>query len=50
MGKRDEQRIPNRGILNDQEALKETFNVFSYQGNANQNNSEIHFTPSEWLR
>jgi hypothetical protein len=35
------QRILNRGILNGQEAPKEMFNIFSHQGNANQNDSEI---------
>jgi hypothetical protein len=32
------QRTLYRGILNGQEALKEVFNVYSHQGNVNQNN------------
>jgi len=34
-------RILNRGISNCQEALKEMFSLFSYWGNANQNDAEI---------
>jgi hypothetical protein len=38
---RAKQRILNRGISNGQEALKEMFYIFSYQGDANQNDPEI---------
>ena len=41
MGYKDKQRIHKRGILNDQEALKEMFTVLSPHGNANQNHLEI---------
>ena len=37
MGHRAKQRIHNKGISNNQEALKEIFKVLSHQGNANQN-------------
>jgi hypothetical protein len=40
MGYRAKQGIHNRVISNVQEALKETFKVFSHQGNANQNDHE----------
>jgi hypothetical protein len=38
---RTKQRILNRGISNGQETLKDTFNILSHLGNANQNDSEI---------
>jgi hypothetical protein len=38
---RAKQRVHNRKISNDQEALEEMFNVLSHQGNASQNNPEI---------
>lgn len=38
---RCKQRIINRRISNARELLKEMFNVLSYQGTANQNNSDI---------
>jgi hypothetical protein len=41
MGYRAKQRIPNKEISNSGEALKEMFNIFSHQGNANQKDSEI---------
>jgi hypothetical protein len=41
MGYRPKQRIPSRGISNAQEALKDMFKIFSYQGNAKQSNPEI---------
>jgi hypothetical protein len=37
LGHRAKQRIHNKGISNNQEALKEIFKVLSHQGNANQN-------------
>ena len=37
----DKLKILSRAISNGQEALKEMFNIFSNQGNANQNDSEI---------
>jgi hypothetical protein len=41
----------NKGIYNDQEALKEVFNILSHQGNVNQNElwDDILYS-SEWLR
>ena len=45
MGYRTKQRILNRRISNGQKILQKMFTVLSHQGNANQNNSEIHFTP-----
>jgi hypothetical protein len=47
MGYRSKQKILNGGISNGRETLKAMFNILSYQGNANQNDSEI---PSERLR
>jgi hypothetical protein len=45
MGYRAKLRIHSGGILNSLEALKETFNIFSHRGNANQNDPEIlHYT------
>jgi hypothetical protein len=41
MGYRAKQRMLNRGILNDQESLKEMSNIPSFQGNANQKDWEI---------
>ena len=41
MGYRTKQRILNRGISNEQEALKEMFKVLSHQGNASQNDPKI---------
>jgi hypothetical protein len=41
MGYRSKQIILNRGISNVRETLKEMFNIFSHQKNANQNNPEI---------
>jgi mannitol/fructose-specific phosphotransferase system IIA component len=38
---RTKQIILNRGITNDQEALKEMFKLLSHRGNANQNSSEV---------
>jgi hypothetical protein len=43
LGYTAKQRILNRGISNDQKALKEIFKVLRHQGNANQNNSGIPF-------
>jgi hypothetical protein len=34
-------RMLNKEILNGQEACKEIFNIFSHQGNPNQNNPDI---------
>ena len=48
MGYRAKLRIHSGGILNSLEALKETFNIFSHRGNANQNDPET--LASEWLR
>jgi hypothetical protein len=47
MGYRAKQRIHNRRISNDREALKERFSVLSHQGNANQNNPEIPPYPTQ---
>ena len=41
MGYRAKQRILSWRIPNDWEALKEIFNIFSHQENANKNNPEI---------
>jgi hypothetical protein len=41
MGYRVKQRSLRWGISNANEAPKEMFNIFSHQGNANQNNPEI---------
>jgi hypothetical protein len=41
MGYRAKQRILNLEIRNGSEAPKEMFNIFSHQGNTNQNNPEI---------
>ena len=40
----------NWGIVNSREATKEMFNIFSNQGNANQNNPEIppYTNPNGW--
>ena len=38
---RELNRILKRGILNSREVLREMLKVFIYQGNTNQNNSEI---------
>jgi hypothetical protein len=43
MGCRARQRIFNREVSNDQEALEEMFNILTHQGNASQNDSEIPF-------
>jgi hypothetical protein len=40
MGYRAKQSISNRGISNDQEALKEMFNNLSHQSNPNQSDPE----------
>ena len=37
MGLRDKQKILDRGISNDLEALKEMFNIFNHQGNTSKN-------------
>ena len=42
MGHRTKQRTLNRGILDDQEALKEMFNIRSHQGNANQTTTRFY--------
>jgi hypothetical protein len=41
MGDRAKQRILNRGISNDPEALKELFSLLSHYGNTDQNDPEI---------
>jgi hypothetical protein len=41
MDYRVNQRILNRGLTNNCESIKETFNICSHQGNANQNFPEI---------
>jgi hypothetical protein len=41
MGFRSKQRILNRGISNDLEAVEEMFNILSHQKNTNQNNPEL---------
>ena len=41
MGYISKQRILNMGISNGHKALKEMFNILSYQGNANQKYFEI---------
>ena len=41
MGYTAKQRILSKGISNDQEALKESFNILNHQGNANKNDPEI---------
>ena len=41
MDYRANQRILNRGLTNNCESIKETFNICSHQGNANQNFPEI---------
>ena len=41
MGYITKEIILKKGILSVQEALKETINVLSHQGNANQNDPEI---------
>jgi hypothetical protein len=43
MGYISKQRILNMGISNGHKALKEMFNILSYQGNANQIDFEIPF-------
>ena len=46
---RTKQRIFNRRISNAWKTLKEMF-IFSHQGNANQNNSEIPLTPVRMVK
>jgi hypothetical protein len=54
MGYRSNQRILNRGISNYYEVFSEIFNIFSFKGNANQNDSEalqvISSTGIPWHR
>jgi hypothetical protein len=44
------QRILNRVISNDREALKEMFNIPNHQGNAKENKLEIPPYTNQWLR
>ena len=41
MGYSTKQKILNRRILKCRNTLKDTFNILSHQGNANQNSNEI---------
>ena len=50
MGYRVNQKICNRGILNNCEIFKEVFKVSGHQGNANQKDSDFIFHLSKWER